>query len=608
LKLKLLLEKNIFNLLFKLSFVLLILEVYRILLLFCNGESFPDFGVKDHIIGLWFDCITIALFFLPYIFLSLIPLPLITEKIRSIILFIVFTLSSAIVFLFNALDVAYFSYTHKRTSYDYLKFMLNSDESGSLAGDFILEFWWLILFFIVSFGLLLFTYLKSKSVQINYREPKKWMYFLLTIALTIVIGRGGFQLKPIGILESTNYVSIENSPAVLNSAFTLLKTYQFKGVEKKTFFSDAEIKKYFNPIQNGNPQNLVKDSQNVVFILLESFGSMYCGPNNPESFTPFLDSILLKSMYFEHGIANGRTSMDALPAVVSSIPMWMNESFILSSYSSNQFQGIPSILKGNGYSSAFFHGATNGSMRFDAFTSAAGFDSYYGRTEYNNEAHFDGNWGIEDHHFLAWSLGEMDKMKKPFFSMVFTLSSHHPFTIPKDYRKKVKKGPEPLCATISYVDIALREFWNKAQKKSWFKNTIFVFCSDHVGPTGRSDRSDLAWLHRVPIAFYHPTVSLPHIDSLVPFQQIDILPTLMDLLNIRSQYYAFGTSYFNKQKQPKIIYAQENLMAYQGTKDLLVWNLSSMKKRNKSDDLEIKKMKAIYQHYTNDLIENKMTP
>jgi phosphoglycerol transferase MdoB-like AlkP superfamily enzyme len=608
LKLKLLLEKNIFNLLFKLSFVLLILEVYRILLLFCNGESFPDFGVREHIIGLWFDCITIALFFLPYIFLSLIPLPLITEKIRSIILFIVFTLCSAIVFLFNALDVAYFSYTHKRTSYDYLKFMLNSDESGSLAGDFILEFWWLILFFIVSFGLLLFTYLKSKSVQINYREPKKWMYFLLTIALTIVIGRGGFQLKPIGILESTNYVSIENSPAVLNSAFTLLKTYQFKGVEKKTFFSDAEIKKYFNPIQNGNPQNLVKDSQNVVFILFESFGSMYCGPNNPESFTPFLDSILLKSMYFEHGIANGRTSMDALPAVISSIPMWMNESFILSSYSSNQFQGIPSILKGNGYSSAFFHGATNGSMRFDAFTSAAGFDSYYGRTEYNNEAHFDGNWGIEDHHFLAWSLGQMDKMKKPFFSMVFTLSSHHPFTIPKDYRKKVKKGPEPLCATISYVDIALREFWNKAQKKSWFKNTIFVFCSDHVGPTGRSDRSDLAWLHRVPIAFYHPTVSLPHIDSLVPFQQIDILPTLMDLLNIRSQYYAFGTSYFNKQKQPKIIYAQENLMAYQGTKDLLVWNLSSMKKRNKSDDLEIKKMKAIYQHYTNDLIENKMTP
>lgn len=114
--------------------------------------------------------------------------------------------------------------------------MLNSNETGSLAGDFILEFWWLILFFIVSFGLLLFTYFKSKSVQVNFKQPKKWMYFILTIALTIVIGRGGFQLKPIGILESTNYVSIENSPAVLNSAFTLLKTYQFKGVEKNIFF------------------------------------------------------------------------------------------------------------------------------------------------------------------------------------------------------------------------------------------------------------------------------------------------------------------------------------------------------------------------------------
>ncbi len=605
---KSLIFKQPFNLISKLSLVLVTLEIYRILLLFCNKESFPTFGFKEHLIGIWFDSITIALFFLPFIVLSLIPIPLILERIRAICLFILYTLSSALVFLFNGLDVAYFSYTHKRTSFDYLKFMLNSDETGSLAGDFILEFWWLLTFFILSFGLILFSYSKLKSLPVNHKAGKNWLYFFLVLFFTIVIGRGGFQLKPIGILESTNYVSIENSPAVLNSAFTILKTYQFKGIEKQTFFKDAELKRYFNPIQKSDPQYLLKDSQNVVFILLESFGSMYCGPNNPESFTPFLDSILQKSMYFEHGIANSRTSMDALPSVVSSIPMWMNESFILSSYSSNQFQGIPSILKKNGYSSAFFHGATNGSMRFDAFTSATGFDSYFGRTEYNNEAHFDGNWGIEDHHFLSWSLDKMDKMKKPFFSLVFTLSSHHPFTIPKDYKNKVKKGPEPLCATISYVDIALREFWIKAQKKSWFKNTVFIFCADHVGPTSRSDRSDLAWLHRVPIAFYHPSHSLPQVDSLTPFQQIDIFPTLLDILNIPTKYYAFGTSFFNSQKQPKIFYSQENLIAYRANKSLLVWNPYLKMNRNKTDYEDIQKMKAIYQHYTNDLVENRMLP
>ena len=47
-------------------------------------------------------------------------------------------------------------------------------------------------------------------------------------------------------------------------------------------------------------------------------------------------------------------------------------------------------------------------MRFDAFAAAAGFDNYFGRTEYNNEKHFDGNWGIWDHHFMPWTLDKMD--------------------------------------------------------------------------------------------------------------------------------------------------------------------------------------------------------
>ena len=193
--------------------------------------------------------------------------------------------------------------------------------------------------------------------------------------------------------------------------------------------------------------------------------------------------------------------MDALPTVVSSIPTWMNESVILSSYSSNQFEGLPSILKKDGYESAFFHGASNGSMRFDAFASAVGFDHYFGRTEYGNDTHFDGNWGIEDHHFMSWSIDRMNELKKPFFSMIFTLSSHHPFIVPKKYKDKVRKGPDPLCKTINYVDFAFKSFWEKAQKKDWFKNTLFIFCADHVGPTKRAERSTLEWGHSIPIAF-----------------------------------------------------------------------------------------------------------
>jgi phosphoglycerol transferase MdoB-like AlkP superfamily enzyme len=608
LKTELIRRKNGLNLLIKLSLVLIVLELYRILLLITNSKSFSDFGFYEHIIGIWFDAITIALYFLPFIILFLIPLGEKVEKIKSYILTFLFILTSALIFFFNAWDVAYFSYTEKRTSYDYLIYMLNNPETGSLAGEFLLEFWWLILFYITSLCGILFVYFKIKKPVSDPKSISSWIGFLVGIFLSIIIGRGGFQLKPIGIIESTNYCSLKNSPAVLNSAFTIIKTFDFIGVEAKKYFSEKEVNRLFNPIQKSQPQNILKGKPNVVFILLESFGTMYSGPASPESYSPFLDSILNQSMYFDYGIANARTSMDALPTVVSSIPTWMNESFILSSYSSNQFQGFPSILKQEGYESAFFHGASNGSMRFDAYASAVGFDHYFGRKEYNNDKHYDGNWGIMDHHFMNWSIDRMGELKKPFFSMIFTLSSHHPFTIPKEFKKKVTRGPDPLCATISYVDFAFKSFWEKAQKQDWFENTLFIFCADHVGPTSRSDRTSLEWSHRIPIAFYHPSGKLPKMKLGKPFQQIDILPTTLDLLNIETAFFACGISCFSYKKLPKIAYSTENLIAFEKGYEPLTWNDKRKIKWTLKEKKKIRFIKAIYQQYSTSLVENKMKP
>jgi phosphoglycerol transferase MdoB-like AlkP superfamily enzyme len=602
-------RENVFaNLLFKLGLILLILELYRVLLLVSNSKSFKNFGLFEHFVGIWFDLITIALFFLPFVAFSLLPVGHKLEKIRGYALFFLFVLTSLVVFFFNAWDVAYFSYTEKRTSYDYLMYMLNNPETSSLAGEFMLEFWWLILFFVTSFSFLIYGYSKLKNPILHYKKATSWVGFIIGILLSIIIGRGGFQLKPVGILESTNYCSLENSPAVLNSAFTIIKTFDFVGVEKKNYFTDKEVNRIFNPIQQSSPQHLLPGNPNVVFILFESFGTMYCGPASPESYTPFLDSVLNKSMYFDYGIANARTSMDAVPTVVSSIPTWMNESFILSSYSSNQFEGFPNILKKAGYESAFFHGANNGSMRFDAFSSAVGFDHYFGRTEYGNDKHFDGNWGIEDHHFMSWSVDRMNEFKKPFLSMIFTLSSHHPFTVPKEYKNKVRKGPEPLCKTIHYVDFAFKSFWEKAQKQEWFENTLFIFCADHVGPTNRPDRTSLEWTHRIPIAFYHPSGKLPKVKKGTPFQQIDILPTSLDLLNQKTSFFAMGSSFFRKNRFPKLGYSNENLISFEKGQEPLLWNDKRSKSYKKSERSKIRMVKAIYQQYTRALVENRMKP
>ena len=602
-------SKRPFSVLFiELGIIWIFLFLYRVVFLIKNHVFFPDFGFYEYLVGSWFDLITIALYFFPFFIISTIPLPLFFDKYRKIMELIFFIPSVFVVFFFNSWDIAYFSYTRKRISYDYFTFIISENEASILAGDFIFEFWWLILLFIGTLVFIFYAVYKLQRVYSTFSDWKAWSKFILGILFFIVVGRGGFQLKPVGVIEATNYCSLQNAPAVLNSAFTILKTFTNEGLERKKYFNKEKLNSIFNPIQNTQPAHLLPNNTNVVFILFESFGSMYVGPDNEESYTPYLDSVLSESMYFEHGIANSRTSMDGFPAVVASIPTWMNESFILSSYSMNQFESLPSILKKRGYSSAFFHSSTNGSMRFDAFASAAGFENYFGRSEYPIKNHFDGNWGIPDHYFLPWSINEINKLKKPFFSMIFTISSHHPYKIPKAYISKVRGGPDPICRAISYSDYAFHEFWMKAKKQDWFDNTLFVFCADHVGPTGRKDRSNTEWSFKIPIAYYHSNGKLPVINENELSQQIDIMPTVLDLLNINTRYFSMGTSYFSEYNMPKIVYNQENFIVLSPKLKPLIWNDRISKDWNDLEKSTIEKLKAIYQHYTHALIDNKMHP
>ena len=592
----------------KFGIVLALLLVYRLVLFFFNFNLFQGVTSYDFLIGTWFDLITLSLYLLPVVIIYFIPTPLKLKRWKQIANSLLFVFISAGVLAFNAWDIAYYSYTFKRISYDYLLFMLNSTETNSLAGVFLLEFWWLFLLFLLSLTVLIWSERKFKSDSFAVDNWKSWLFYPVVLAGFVIIGRGGFQLKPIGILDATIYTTVEKSPIVLNSAFTMIKTIEFRGVEPKHYFTEAEEKKYFNPIRVSTPQNVLKDSTNVVFLLLESFGSAYVGPGNPDSYTPFLDSILNQSVYFSNGYANGRTSMDALPTILSSIPAWMDEPFILSSYSSNQFSGLPQILRKKGYETAFFHGATNGSMRFDSYCAATGIDHYYGRKEYKNEKHFDGNWGIWDHQMLNWSIDKMNEFKKPFFSMIFTLSSHHPFSIPSEYKSKIKMGPEPICGTLSYVDLALQEFFDKAKKQPWYKNTLFVICADHTGPTNRPEKATLDMRYRIPIAFFDPSGKLKPQKPTVSLQQIDIYPTILDLLNIQSKYYSIGSSYFSK--QPKVIaaFAQQNLISFGSPGKPEVWNESKVYSKQNPKYWEIQHLKAAYQRYCRDLLSNKMLP
>ena len=595
------------NLAFQLLTVWFFMFLYRLVFIINNSSFFPDFGLFDYAVGSWFDLITMSFFFLPFIIIGTVPLPKFLERYRRLTKLIFFIPSTVIIFFLNAWDIAFFSFTRKRVSFNYFKFLFGENEAGGLAFEYMTEFWWLILFFLATLFLICYFVVKLKDVSTNLNLYYSWGLFLGFIFISVVTGRGGFQLKPIDIIEVTKYTDVKNAPAALNSAFTILKTLNYNDLERKHFFSKEKAKEIFNPIQKTNALKLLPPKNNVVLIIFQSFGGMYVGPNNNESFTPYFDSILTQSMYFEHAVSNGQSSMDAVPAIVASIPSWMKESFILSSYNLNQYNSLPSILGRYGYSSAFFHGTTNGSMRFDAFSASSGFDKYHGRTEYANDSHFDGTWGIPDHHFLPWTIDKMNGMKAPFLSTVFTYSSHHPYTIPADFKQTLKSGPDPICESLNYADFAFKLFWEKAKQQDWFDNTLFVFCADHVGPTSRKDRGNLNWSFKIPIAFYHSSGNLPVVGNDETLQQIDIMPTIFDLIGVETSYFSVGSSYFSQNRAPNMSFYNNNIVSMGPKKEPFIWNEIKENKSKKNKQLSTK-IKAIYQQYINALIDNRMIP
>lgn len=614
------------SLLLRITILLLLMTITRIVFYFFNLDSFAHVRFTDWLAGIWFDLSTIGLLLMPFIIFSLLPEKWQNNWVIRILQGITFYIPTLLIIALNLMDTAYYNFTLKRSTADLFVIVSAGNDIGQLLTSFIADYWMLILIFLLGAYLLYRLYrrtsfrtLKNKS---NSSLRKEIIIFFILVPLFILIGRGGFGLRPISSIDATLYTQPENSALVLNSAFTLLKSIGKDDLVEQHYYSEKELDKLFNPRRRSNPQHILPDGTNVMIIMLESFGNEWVGQfNNSVSYTPFLDSLLDKSWYFEYGISNGKKSIEAVPTISASIPTLMDNPYISSAYCNNQVQSLPNILTKRGYSTGFYHGATNGSMRFNSFASQLGYKEYIGRFEYNNDKHFDKTWGILDEYFNPWTAKQLSKMKAPFMANLFTLSSHHPYFVPEKWRSVVKKGPHPICKSIHYGDISLRKFFEQAEKEPWFNKTLFVIVADHTPSSSSEVYNQRTQMYRIPIAFYDPSGKLPRKREKVIFQQIDIMPTVLDLVNIQTDYYSFGNSYFSKEPREAVTYLEGAYYYFQNDKLLVYSNdrISSLfditirtknpknllpAQRGEAEKMA-KRLKAIIQRYNHDLIHNQ---
>jgi len=622
----------------KLIAVLIMFSLCRLLFLVFNFDYFytGENGIEialSFFFGLRFDLSTVAYLNSLFIIFSLLPFPFREKRYYQRFTNIFYYIPNILGFISEFGDIIYFRFTGKRTTADFFSFISEGDNFLGLIPQFLEDYWYMFLIAIGLTTLFVVTTNKLLVRQPPIPEHKLPWFFrriillALFLALLVLGMRGGFQLRPINIMSATKHVQPRLAPLVLNTPFTIMRTLSKSGLSEKKYFTPEEAKAIFDP--NHNFQFTADIPQkNIVIIILESFSREHSGlygnssDSNYLGFMPFLDSLSKKGRYFRC-FANGRRSMVGIPAIVSGLPSLMNGEFLTSSYAGNNINSIAKAMKQNGHKTAFFHGGINGTLGLDNYSKSAGFDYYFGKDEYNNDEDFDGKWGIFDEPFLQFTAQILDTITQPFTTTIFTLSAHHPYTIPKEHIGEFRKGELPIQETVMYSDYALRKFFEKAKTSTWYNNTIFVITADHASESISEYYKNPVGQYEIPLIFFSPTDTLP-IPQKEFAQQTDIFPTAAKLNNYNGNIFAFGNNLFDSKNKPfAISYRNGN---YQLIKDNFVLNLNDDKPislYNMSTDSLLKNniilddsinatkltlfLKSIVQQYNNAMIHNKMT-
>lgn len=617
------------------------------------SEGFSQLNFVDVIYGcLKFDTSAIIYTNILYALLMLFPLHFRETKLWNNIAKWVFFIVNSLCVVMNLGDSVYFQFTGRRTTFSVFNEFSNEGNLGGIFGVEVLRHWYIVLLGLLLIAMLWFLYCHPKG-KTTFKNRKSWVKyyainivcFVLFIPMAIGGMRGGMTkaVRPITISNANQYV---NRPAetalILNTPFSMIRTIGKNVFNDPKYLSDEEMNGLFSPVHNAKNEATENDSirrKNVVVLIVESFGKEYIGALNKnldggkyKGYTPFVDSLIEKSLTFDKSFANGRKSIDGMPSILSSIPMFV-EPFFLTPSSMNDVSGIAGELGKQGYYSAFFHGAENGSMGFEAFAKATGFKDYFGRTEYNEDKRyggdkdFDGTWAIWDEPFLQFYATKMTDFKEPFVTAVFTASSHHPFVIPEKYKDIYKEDSQNVIhKCIRYTDNALRNFFQTAEKQPWFKNTIFVLTSDHTNLSDHSEYQTDLGVYSAPIIIYDPSGDIQPGRSNDIAQQIDIMPTLLNHLGYPNSYVAFGIDLLNVKSEDSWAVNYNNgiyqfvkndyLIQFDGQKlkavynickdPLLKHNLISEKQNDKEIQLYENELKAIIQSYMQRMVSDSL--
>ena len=624
--------------------VMAIFSVSRLFYYLTNMISYPDVSAV-HLLemlygGIRFDMTALLYLNSVYLLMELLPLRLRGNATYQKVARWFYWIPNGLAIVVNCVDMVYMQFTDRRTTITFFTEFQNDNNLAHIFFTSALQYWYVTLFGLAMLALMVL--LTRRRIQTDDSRRPAMYYcsesalFALSVYLIVIGIRGGFGAftRPITLSNALQYTNHPNETnIVLNTPFALMRSSEGQVFPTLHYFEEEELEKIMSPIHQPSA-NRVLQKKNVVVFILESFSKEYIGYFNHDldngtyrGYTPFLDSLAAHSLTCPLTLATGRKSIDAMPSVLSSIPMIISP-YILTPYSTDNVASLASYLGEKGWQTGFFHGAPNGSMGFGAYSRSCGFEAYYGKDEYNNDADYDGYWAIWDEEFMQFFGRTMSTMKEPFMTALFTASSHHPFQVPERYEGVFPEGTHPLHRCIGYSDHALRRFFEFARTQPWYENTLFVITADHTNVLTHQEYTTDKGRYEVPIIFFDPQMdeTLRTRERNFPVAQTDILPSVLEYIGYDEPYFAFGQdAIMSDKKVPYVvnynnpvyqIFSDSLMMQFDGKEVIGLYNFQEdrllqhniLSRINEPAPQEmLRYLKATIQQYVTRIKENRLT-
>lgn len=287
--------------------------------------------------------------------------------------------------------------------------------------------------------------------------------------------------------------------------------------------------------------------KNVVLVTIESLSAEYVGAyGGRDGLTPELDRIAAQGLRFSNVFATGTRTVRGLEALSLGTPPVPGQAIVRRN-DNNHLSTVGEILEHQGVVPLFIYG---GYGYFDNMNSYFRGNDYLivDRTDFPKESIvFENVWGVADETLYANALQAMNRKAaegKPFFAQIMTTSNHRPYTYP-DGRIDIP-SPGGRHGAVKYTDWAIGQFIAEAKKQPWFADTLFVFVADHCASVAGKTRLPVA-KYRIPLVFYAPELLEPGVYA-QRVSQIDLAPTLIEVMGKNGDDHFFGRSFFEDEE------------------------------------------------------------